>query len=288
MKSALFGIGIAIVSVVAAIVAASAVWVFWDAWKASDRDAFRALVGAFAGAFFAYVFVRFADGFKKIYDRKEKNHTSLVRLQHYFNDCLNITSDNLFIADDCVRVFNEQRLQAGELSIYMNVFHPYPIDRELLIGLTNVKFVNEVYSLNVEFSKLNDSLATVDRAYVQVRDAFVAKHVDAATYLLNARRTCERCTELRGYLLQNKQELIRLFAITNLLLNDRPFLVSVIRSLTQTSYPKDFEAALAPEVLRVTSEMEGIARASAKRIQDAQNSVAQPSGAADAAQAPRR
>ncbi len=288
MKPTLFGIGIAIVSLVVGILAASAVWIFWDAWKAADRDAFRALVGAFAGAFFAYLFVRFADGFKKVYDRKEKNHTSLVRLQHYFNDCLSITSDNLFIADDCVKVFNEQRLRSGELSIYMNVFHPYPIDRELVIGLTNVRFVNEVYSLNVEFSKLNDSLATVDRAYSQVRDAFVAKHVDAAVYILNARRTRERCAELKGYLLQTKQELIRLFAVTNLLLKDPPFLVRVIRSLTQTTYPPDFEVALAPEVLRVTSEMEGIGRASAKRIQEAQISVAQPSSAADAAQAPRR
>lgn len=288
MKSALFGIGIAIVSLVAAILAASATWVFWDAWKAADRDAFRALVGAFAGAFFAYLFVRFADGFKKIYDRKEKNHSSLVRLQHYFNDCLNITGDNLFIAEDCIKVFNEQQLQASKLSIYMNVFHPYPIDRELLLGLTNVSFMNEVYSLNVEFNKLNDSLATVDRAYAKVRDAFVAKQVDAAVYLLNARRTRERCAELRGHLLQTKQELIRLFAIINLLLEDPPFLVRVIRSLARTTYPKDFEAALAPEVLRVTSEMEGIARASAKRILEAQNSVAQPSGASDAAQPPRR
>lgn len=276
MKSTLFVIGIAIVSFVAAIVAASATWIFWDVWKESDHEAFRALIGAFSGAFFAYVFVRFADGFKKVYDRKEKNHTALVRLQHYINDCLNITSDNLFIADDCVQIFSEQRLEGGELSIYMNVFHEYPIDRELLIGLTNVKFLNEVYSLNVEFSKLNASLATIDRAYAQVRDAFIAKHVDAASYLLNARRTRERCLELRDNLLQTKQELIRLFAVTNLLLKDPPFLVRVIRALTQTAYPKDFDVALAPEVVRVTSEMEVIARASAQRILAAQKSAAQP------------
>lgn len=276
MKSTLFGIGIAIVSFIAAIVAASATWIFWDAWKASDREAFRALIGAFSGAFFAYVFVRFADGFKKIYDRKEKNHTALVRLQHYINDCLNITSDNLFIVDECVQVFSEERLEAGELSIFMNVFHEYPIDRELLIGLTNVNFLNEVYSLNVEVSKLNASLATIDRAYAQVRDAFIAKHVDATVYLLNARRTREHCGTLRGNLLQTKQQLIRLFAVTNLLLRDPPFLVRVIRSLTQTAYPKDFDAALTPEVVRVTSEMEGIAQASAQRILAAKNSVAQP------------
>ena len=62
MKSVLFGIGVAIVAVAAAIAATSFTWVFWDAWKAYDLEAFRALVGAFAGAFFAYLFVRFGVG----------------------------------------------------------------------------------------------------------------------------------------------------------------------------------------------------------------------------------
>jgi len=288
MKSVLFGIGIAIVSIAAAIAAASAAWVFWDAWKASDLEAFRALVGAFAGAFFAYIFVRLGDGLKKIYDRKEKNHTSLVRLQHYFNDCLNTTSDNIFIAEECTKVFDESRLQANEHPIFMNVFHQYPIDRELVIGLTNLKFVNEVYSLNVGLEKMNDSMATVDRAYAQVREAFVAKHIADTDYLLNARRTRQRSIELKGFLLRIKRDLIRLFATSNLLLDDPPFLVRVIRAVTQTKYPRDFELTLEREVARVSAEMEGIAQDSAKWIREAQGRAAQPSGAADAAQAPRR
>jgi hypothetical protein len=288
LKSVLFVIGIAVVSIAAAIAAGSATWVFWDAWKASDMEAFRALVGAFAGAFFAYIFVRFGDGLKKIYDRKEKHHTSLVRLQHYFNDCLNTTSDNIFIADECIKVFDENRLQGNEHPIFMNVFHQYPIDRELVIGLTNVKFVNEVYSLNVGLHKMNDSMATVDRAYAQVREAFVAKHISDADYLLNARRTRQRSIELKAFLLQLKQDLIRLFATSNLLLQDPPFFVRVIRLVTETGYPRDFEITLSREVVKVTGEMEGIGQESAKRIREAQAHAAQPSGAADAAPAPRR
>jgi hypothetical protein len=287
MRSALFGLGIAIVSVAAAIAAGSAAWVFWDAWKASDLESFRALVGAFAGAFFAYLFVRFGDGLKKIYDRREKNHTSLVRLQHYFNDCLNTASDNIFIADECISVFDEKRLQGNEHPIFMNVFHTFPVDRELVIGLTNLKFVNEVYSLNVGLKKMNDSMATVDRAYGQVRDAFVAKHISSADYILNARRTRQRSIRLRAYLVQMKKDLIRLFATTNLLLKDPPFLVRVVRLTAETRYPKDFDTVVGQEIVRIAAEMEGIARESAMRIQEAEH-AAQQSSAADAVQVLRR
>lgn len=286
MKSVLFAVGIAIVALAAAIAAGSASWVFWDAWKASDLESFRALVGAFAGAFFAYLFVRFGDGLKKIYDRREKNHTTLVRLQHYLNDCLNTASDNIFIADECMGVFDEKRLQGNEHPIFMNVFHQFPIDRELVIGLTNLKFVNDVYSLNVDLRKMNDSMATVDRAYSQIRDAFVAKQISSADYILNARHTRQRSIQLKAFLVQLKQDLIRLFATTNILLRDPPFLVRVVRFAAETRFPKDFDTALGKEIVKVSVEMEGIAQESAKRIREAEH-AAQQSSAADAVQAPR-
>lgn len=285
MKSALFGIGVAIVSALAAIAAASAAWVFWEAWKGSDREAFRALLGAFSGAFFAFLFLRFGDSLRRIYERKEKHHTALVRLQHYFNDCLNATGDNVFIADDCISVFNEARLQSGDRPIFMSQFQEYAIDRELPIGLTNIEFLNEVYTLNVELRKLNDSMATVDRAYAQVREAFLAKRLELPDYLANARLTRKRYLEMKEFLLQTKRDLIRLFATSNLLLKDAPFLVRVIRALTKSSYPKDFKKRLTEETSRVSQEMDGLAIISAERINEVQRRVTQPGAAVDRPQA---
>lgn len=283
MKSILFGLGVAIVAVAAAIAASSATWVFWDAWKTTDLEAFRALVGAFAGAFFAYLFVRFGDAMKKVHDRKEKNHTSLVRLQHYFNDCLNTTSDNLFIADDCISVFTDERLKSGNHPIYMNVFHPYQIDTELLIGLTNIDLINEIASLNVGLKKTNESLATIDRAYGQIRDAFIAKTISESDYLEDARRTRDRCIQIRPFLIQMKEDLVRLFAVATLLTKTPPFLVRVTQALVRTKYPKEFEALLERETAEVKAGMEAIANASEQRIREAQASTAQPIGAEDAA-----
>ena len=275
MKSILFGLSVAIIAVAAAIAASSATWVFWDAWKASDLDAFRAIVGAFAGAFFAYLFVRFGDAMKKVYDRKEKNHTSLVRLQHYFNDCLNTTSDNLYIASDCIGVFTDARLKSGNHPVYMNVFHQYQINAELLMGLTNLDLINEMASLNAGLKKMNDSLATIDRAYGQIRDAFISKSISEGVYLENARRTRDRCVQVTPFLNQTNDDLVRLFAVATLLMKDPPFLVRVTQALVRTKYPKGFETLLQREIVEVKAGMEAITKASKQRIHEAENSTTQ-------------
>lgn len=270
MRSFLFAIGVAIVAISAAIAAGSVTWLFWDIWKATDLEAFRAIIGAFSGAFFAYLFVRFGDAFKKIYDRKEANHTALVKLQHYFNDCLNITSENIFIVDNCVGVFTEARLASEDVPIYMNSFHDYPINRDIVISLTNTDFLNEVYSLNISLQKMNGSLTTIDRAYSQLRDALLAKNVDSGTYKTNARQYRERCIEIKAFLLQLKDDLIHLFAISNLLQKDRPFLIRIIQKFVRSTYPKNFSTELLIEKTRVAAEIESYAKASAENIKKTQ------------------
>lgn len=270
MKSLFFLVGVGITAISGAIIGGSAIWLFWDAWKSSDLEAFRALVGGFSGAFFAYLFVRFGDALKKLYDRKELNHTTLVKLQHYFNDCLNTTSDNLFIVKDCQGTFTEARRSSPEVPIYMNSFRQYQVNRDLVTNLTNVDFLNEVYSLNVSLHKINDSLATIDRSYAQLRDSLLSKNVDPETYKVNAWRYRDRCAEIQGFLLQLKEDLIRLFAAANLLLANRPYFVRVLHALVRTSYSEDFVRRLERERVRVTAEMEAIAQKSAERIQEAQ------------------
>ena len=287
-KNLLFAFGVAGVAAIAGIAAASGGWLFWDTLKGSDREAFRALIGAFSGAFFAFLFVRFGEGLKRIYDRKEKHHTTLVRLTHYFNDCLNITGDNVYVANTALSVFSEETLASGELPVFFNEFHSYPIDRELVIGLTNMDFANEVYTLNVELRKLNDSMATTDRSYAEVKAAFISKQIDPKTYVANVRHGRPRYIELREFLLELKADLIRHMASANLLARDAPFLVRVIRGLTRSTYSKRFTQQRQTEARRIEAEIEALAEASRVRIDAVSARAAQPHAAADAPKAARR
>src|SRR4029077_14309481 len=114
---------------------------------------------------------RLAEALKRLFDRQETHHKTLNRLQHYFNECLSITGDNIFVSEDFLKIFPDEVLAAGELRVFVNRFHPYPIERELLLGVSNVDFLNDVYTLNVELRKLNDSMGAIDRAYEQTMEA---------------------------------------------------------------------------------------------------------------------
>jgi hypothetical protein len=288
VRNVLFALGITLVAAISAVVAASATWLFWEAWRGADREAFRAMLGAFSGALFAFLFVRLGEALKRLYERKEKNDTTLIRLQHYFNDCLNITGDNIFIADFILPLIDEQRLRSGDLPVLSNEFHEYPIERELIVGLTNVDFLNDVYTLNVELRKLNDSMATADRSYEQVTDAFLSKKIEPEMYIANLLHSRPRYAEIREYLLETKEDLVRLFATTTVLLRQAPFLVRVIRALTKSRYSKRFEADLAAEIARASADIQIAARKSRERIEKVHRRVAQPGAAEDAPQAARR
>lgn len=277
MKNLLFGIGIAIVAAVAAIAAGSVTWIFWEAWRGSDREASRALIGAFSGAFFAFVFLRFGEAGKRIFERKEKNYNTLVRLQHHINDCLSITGDNIFVIDAFFKCFSEECLSRGEPSIFINRFQQYPIDGELIIGLTNLEFANELYTLSVELRKLNDSLTTLDRSYEQVMEAFISKKIDNATYVLNVRTSRDRYQEVRKFLLQTKTDLIRTFAAANVLVKDAPFLVQITRVLVRSKHGKTFPEELKKQIAKVTSDIERGADKSNQRISEVQGRATQQS-----------
>jgi hypothetical protein len=172
-----------------------------------------------------------------------------------------------------------------EVPIYMNSFHQYQINKDLVVQLTNVEFLNEVFSLNVTLRKMNDSLATLDGTYSQLRDAYLAKSVDVQTYKANALRYRDRAVEIKGFLMQLKDDLIRLLAVTSILMEDRPFLARITLSLVRTTYPKNFDVRLHEEKTRVVAEIAALGEASAKKILAAQGigNDAQPCGAGDLA-----
>lgn len=270
MQAILFAVGIALVSIAAAIAVGSATWLFWDAWKSSDLESFRALVGGFSGAFFAYLFVRFGDALKKIYDRKELNHTTLIKLQHYLNDCLGIASDNIFIIEECRRTFDDSKRNTFEVPIFTNSFQKFRIDRDIILHLTNVDFMNDAYSFNVGLAKMNDSMTTVESGYAQMREALIAKNIEPPTYKENAWQYRDRCIELQAFLKQLQGETVELLATSRILAREHPFFTRVLQLLVRTSYPKNFHTRLAAEIKSIEVEVDAEKKAGTERIREVQ------------------
>ena len=66
---------------------------FGDRVERSD-----AVFGAFLGAFFAFLFVHVGEALTKLYDRAVRNHTGLVRLEHYLNESIDLLAENITVA----------------------------------------------------------------------------------------------------------------------------------------------------------------------------------------------
>jgi len=256
----------ALFAIIFGFIAAPVYIFFSSALSGTDTNTFKSFAGAFYGAFFAFLFVRTGEGLTKIYERKSKHFNTLVRFQHYFNDCLNITGDNVFIADDYIRIFDDRTLAKKEPRVFFNVFHEYPIDSELLIGLTNIDFINEVYTLNVELRKLNDTMHAIDRSYDQIRRAFVEKNIDLDTYILNVKEEKLRYFEVKKFLLETKSDLVRLYSISRILTKSSPLLSRVITRLSRSKYPVDIENQVKEEMKKLNIEIEKNAEISAEKI----------------------
>jgi len=270
MKRAAFIFGILLFAAVISAAIATATWIFWEAWRGADRDVFKALLGGFSGAFFAFTFVRMADWLKRLADRLEKDHSAVMRIQHYLNDCLGITGDNIFVIDDFLAIVSEERLNSGIAPVYMNRFKQYPIDRDVLIDLSNVEFVNEIYWFNGSLRKLNDDLATADRAMDEATKTFIANPERfEESYIESMKRTRRRYAEVKGFLEQLSESAIRNLATSRLLIEHAPFSVTWVRLLTRRKYSKGFRAALPAQIAATKAEIEELRVQSNREISEA-------------------
>lgn len=273
MARVLFVIGVGILCLVAGVVGASGGWIFWDAWSASDRDTYRALIGGFAGAFFAFLFVRIGEGLKRLFERQEKNHACLTRLQHYLNTTLSITGDNWFIAKDFISAMSDERLDGPMAPLYLNRFLPYSIDGELLIGLTNIDYINELYALNMKLRKVNGDLQTTNRAIDRTETLLEPLLQDQSpirkmSYVENMRDLRSKVEQLCGFLDDARTDLVSAFAMARTLSKHPPFFLRLLKQIVTQRHSKSLLAERQKEVEAIEGEMTAIGAAGKKRIEE--------------------
>lgn len=242
----------------------------FTAANSSTRDGFQ---GAFMGAVFAFIFVRLGDALTRIYQRLTKNQTALVRLQHHLNDCLNLISDNIYIINLYLKIFDGYGPDVEEPRIFGNELHALPIDKELPLSLTNIEFINELYSLQVEFRKLNDSMATSNRIINQTTAAFIQKHIDHRTYAANISHYRQTMIDIKSFLNASKTDIIKILAAARVQSKEEPFLSRVIQQVLKNEYTKKQRELIAKEIEKLDAEISEIGQQSRAKIQSIQEGL---------------
>ncbi len=248
---------------------ASASYVFFSevVFNAKIKN-LNTILGGFTGAFFAFLFIRLADALTRIYERKSKNRSALVRYQHIFNDYLGIYGDNIFVTDGLHDLVDKIKTKNKPLPVYINKLEEFPIDKDLPIQLTNIDLINEIFSLNVSIRKLNDTMATFDRLHDLTRTMFTEKKINPETYIDNILSMEKAIKDIRSFLDSLKEDLVAVTAATRILSEDDSLLGQFIIKTTKTRYASNFDELRKEEIERLNKEIFETRESSRKKIDD--------------------
>lgn len=222
--------------------------------------------GAFVGAFFAFLFVRMADGLNKIYERHAKNNKALIAFEHQFNDMGGIIYDNIYTLDTFLDFVQKIETNPGFPILFSGSLHEIPINKDVILDLINLDFINDLASYNLRTRKMNDSLLTFNSAYQQIKTSFLEKQSNIATYVHNVLDLKDTAILFKVFLNQLLEDTTVIGAKGRLLNNDVSFFSRIVLLTFKKKYPKNFTQEVDKELRKLKAEIEQVGKESKERI----------------------
>jgi len=197
-----------------------------------EPSALAALYASFFGAFFAFLFIRLGEALTRIYERKAKNHTTLIELQHIHNANIVIMDDNRYMCNKLLEAFTKVT-QDGVPIIVPNKLKPVQSDFERLTRLTNLDIINDLFRFYTNVRKFNDDIESFNESYRDICADYRAKAVDLNVYKMNIPRFLFIIKALSNFLGRMHDENLRALATLRAFSNDSTLLGQFIRLVTQ-------------------------------------------------------
>jgi len=217
---------------------------------------------AFAGAFFAFLFLRLAEFFSKIYERQLKHYNALVLLETQLNELGGIIHDNLFL----IPFFNNA-ITSG--NIYFSKIRQLPINRSHYVNLHDIDLINDLFSFNNQLRKLNDDIDSLTDGYLDIKNAYIQHHIQKQDYLINAQIYFEQLIAIEAFLTDMQNRTIQLMAKVRLMANkDIPLGTKIGRWFIKTSGSSIKKEDISKEAKKLFKEIESTKTKSQKDIEE--------------------
>lgn len=217
---------------------------------------------AFAGAFFAFLFLRVAEFFTKLYQRQVKHYNSLVNLEVQLNEIGGIISDNIYILPKFREV-----IASG--NIYFNNLHLLPIDKSHYENLYDLDLMNRVYTYNYGLRKINDDMQTATQGYLDIKDALIQQNINKKDYVINASLMADQLFLIEVFLKELQNETVELQARVRVQMRgDKPLGTRIQQFFIHSVGPKIKQDELDEEIKKLKSELKETGEKSRKEIDD--------------------
>ena len=253
------------IAIISAFIFIFSVGFFGNLFLGNSDKNFETLIGGFAGAFFAFLFLRIGEALTKIYERQNRHYNALVILEGMCNRYLNVISNNIFVINDFTTLA-QKALKENKPFIYFNVLHEFSLDKEITLNLSNLDLINDVFSFEMGIDKMNNSISATNRFYSEIKSAFVQKNIDFETYKINVGILVSKLLELEAFLLDLERENKVIVARARILMKDKPLFTSLIHIFSKKRYPNDIENKTLQEIKEIDKEIEQVRMASQTKI----------------------
>jgi len=225
-----------LLAIVAAFVAAMALGLLVDLFWSADNKPAESFRGALFGALFAFIFVRLGEALNRLYQAGKESRKALSVVQFNLNEALSIVNDNMFVLEQW-RLFYAafKKIDREAIPVFANHIERIPGSKDVFIDISNIGLVNELFLLESNIRKLNDSLETWEQAYQDAKKGFMAGQLNLATYAANTDRANAEVAAFEKFLRTLADELMQALAVVRILLADKPFLAKMYSWLTPTA-----------------------------------------------------
>lgn len=213
---------------------------------------------AFAGAFFAFLFIQLANFINSMIKKRERNHQALKKIEHLCNDHLDALGRNIYNIDQMVAQL-ETAKNKGLVLISSNRPQPLSIDEKITFGLINIDLINDFFSYNLKIKRCNSDLNRILNLYDFYRDALVQKSISPEIYMSNIEKCISYFLEIQKFLIafqEHSKEIIATVRIRDK--KDKLFI--------RKHHEKNFKYLLEKEVEKINSEIESVRKKSQSEI----------------------
>jgi hypothetical protein len=227
----------------------------------------KSVFGAFAGAFFAFLFLRLAEGLKSLYDRKCRHHHGLIKLEYQGNMLLDAIGCNEYEIDQIIQSF-ELGEKTGQITIPANRPVPFQFDEQVLYDLANIEMINEVLSYSVQIKRFNSDIAGIVSLYDLFKTALLQGNLSKENYIRNYAICVSKFKELRAHLAAFETRTKRLVAMAVVRARcDRPILNRLLHLSIRTRHERSFETAVTKHLTQQEKDIQMVRERSRREIE---------------------
>jgi len=139
------------------IVFSLAVIVSFAFWGSQSFKNIEGLTTAFAGAFFAYILVKFGELFTRLSQREKLNIDTLVDVEYLLNDHFGKIALNIKLLDNFLST-----VKVRAISVNYMKFEHIPLNKAKLRDLKNGDLINDLFNYYSDIENLNKGLKVIE------------------------------------------------------------------------------------------------------------------------------